>query len=564
MWVLGFVSLLTDLSSEIYHALLPAFVTVALALPVAALGAIDGISEATASFAKLASGRLSDRSRARKPWVLLGYGMAALSKPLFAIATTGGMVLFARFADRLGKGIRGAPRDALIADETPAEIRGRAFGLRQALDTVGAVLAPLAAVALMYAFSGDIRAVFWIAAIPAALAFVLLLLGLKEHRRERSDAPRQPFFAGFRDLSRPTRRVLGIGFLLMLARFSEGFLVLRGMDLGLSPALSPLVMTVFAAGFLALAYPAGALSDRVRPQAILTGGIAVLIAGDLILAGDFGIPGLVAGTLLWGVHMALTQGHFRADGRRQRARPPARDQLRRVPFRHRDCDLAGERRRGAAVGPRRRRGGVYGWGGHRRRGAGDAYVFCPSRALTDDDRLAAARAEWWHSVTDAVPDEERLVDSGGDVKADQGDGSPHQQLMDSAGQLAGGFVDSGNHRQGDVADQRREPVVRAAGHRDQAGQRQGDHQKIEQAMGPHTGEAAPARHVRRIGRRRIAQAIAQPEQRQHQDGCADGLVPGEELGARRPLLHSWKVKPSQTCTSSSTTTSQCMVAAKFE
>lgn len=310
VWVLGLVSLLMDLSSEIYHALLPAFVTVALALPVAALGAIDGVSEATASFAKLVSGRLSDRSRARKPWVLLGYGMSALAKPLFAIATGGGAVLLARFADRLGKGIRGAPRDALIADETPPEIRGRAFGLRQALDTVGAMLAPLAAVGLMYAFANDIRAVFWVAAIPAAAAFALLLFGLREHRREQRVTGRQPFFAGFRDIGAATRRLLGIGFLFMLARFSEGFLILRGMDLGLSPALSPLTLVVFSVGFFALAYPAGALSDRVPPRIILIGGIAVLIAGDVILAGDFGLAGLVAGALLWGLHMAMTQGIF--------------------------------------------------------------------------------------------------------------------------------------------------------------------------------------------------------------------------------------------------------------
>lgn len=310
VWVLGFVSLLTDLSSEIYHALLPAFITIALGLPVTALGVIDGASEATASFAKLASGRLSDRSRARKPWVLLGYGMSALSKPLFAIATTGGMVLFARFADRVGKGIRGAPRDALIADETPAGIRGRAFGLRQALDTVGGLLAPLAAIALMFALANDIRTVFWIAAIPAAAAFLVLLFGLREHRRESPPTGRQPFFAGFRELASPTRRVLAIGFTLMLARFSEGFLILRGMELGLTPALSPLALVVFSIGYLALAYPAGALSDRIPPRTILAGGIVVLIASDLVLANDWGISGLILGVLLWGVHMAMTQGIF--------------------------------------------------------------------------------------------------------------------------------------------------------------------------------------------------------------------------------------------------------------
>lgn len=310
VWVLGFVSLLTDLSSEIYHALLPAFVTIALGLPVVALGAIDGISEATASFAKLASGRLSDRSRARKPWVLLGYGMAALSKPLFAIATTGGMVLVARFADRVGKGIRGAPRDALIADDTPAEIRGRAFGLRQALDTVGGLLAPLVAIGLMYAFAQDIRTVFWIAAVPAFVAFAVLLFGLRERRREASTRPRQPFFAGFRELTPQTRRVLAVGFLLMLARFSESFLILRGMQLGLSPALSPLALVVFSLGFLVLAYPAGALSDRLPPRLILMAGMGVLIGGNLVLARDLGLAGLIVGVLLWGAHMAMTQGIF--------------------------------------------------------------------------------------------------------------------------------------------------------------------------------------------------------------------------------------------------------------
>ena len=203
VWVLGFVSLLTDLSSEIYHALLPAFVTVTLALPVVALGAIDGIAEATASFAKLASGRLSDRSRKRKPWILAGYGLAALSKPLFPIATSGLAVMAARFCDRVGKGIRGAPRDAMIADETPPEIRGRAFGLRQALDTVGAVLAPLAAVGLMVALSNDIRLVFWIAAIPAFASVLLIVVALREPERH---LPRDGIDDLLRRLPRASRR----------------------------------------------------------------------------------------------------------------------------------------------------------------------------------------------------------------------------------------------------------------------------------------------------------------------------------------------------------------------
>ena len=309
VWVLGFVSLLMDLSSEIYHALLPLFITVTLGLPVIALGAIDGISEATASFAKLASGRFSDRSRRRKPWILAGYGLAALAKPLFPMASGAVELMGARFADRLGKGIGGAPRDGMIADETPPELRGRAFGLRQSLDTVGALIAPVAAIGLMAVFAEDIRAVFWVAAVPAVLCFLLAWLALKEpasHVLPRA----QPFFAGFRELDRPTRRLLAVAFLFTLARFSEGFLILRGFDAGLSATLAPLVMVVFSLAFLALAYPAGALSDRMSPRSILMAGMAVLIAADILLAQDFGLVGLIAGVALWGAHMALTQGIF--------------------------------------------------------------------------------------------------------------------------------------------------------------------------------------------------------------------------------------------------------------
>ncbi|MDQ3246717.1 MAG: MFS transporter [Pseudomonadota bacterium] len=309
VWILGFVSLLMDLSSEIYHALLPLFITVTLGLPAVALGAIDGVAEATANFAKLASGRLSDRSRRRKPWILAGYGLAALSKPLFPFAGGAAELMGARFADRVGKGIRGSPRDAMIADETPPEIRGRAFGLRQSLDTVGAVLAPLAAVALMALFLDDVRAVFLIAAIPALLSFLLAWLALKESARAQPNA-RAPLLAGFRDIDRNTRRMLAVGFLFALARFSEGFLILKGLEVGVSATLSPLTLVIFNIGFLALAYPAGSLSDRVSPRTILMAGMAVLVVADVILAHSGSIAGLVAGTLLWGAHMALTQGIF--------------------------------------------------------------------------------------------------------------------------------------------------------------------------------------------------------------------------------------------------------------
>src|SRR4051794_28827625 len=202
VWVLGFVSLLMDLSSEIYHALLPAFITLVLGLPATALGAIDGIAEATANFAKLFSGRVSDRSLKRKPWIIAGYGLAALSKPLFPLASSAPALMIARFADRIGKGIRGSPRDAMVADETPPEIRGRAFGLRQALDTAGALLAPIAAIGLMVWFASDIRAVYWVAIVPAACSFLLAWLALKEPETHHAPLKRSPFFAGFRNLNR--------------------------------------------------------------------------------------------------------------------------------------------------------------------------------------------------------------------------------------------------------------------------------------------------------------------------------------------------------------------------
>jgi MFS family permease len=310
VWVLGFVSLFMDLSSEIYHALLPAFITIVLGLPATALGAIDGVAEATANFAKLFSGRLSDRSLRRKPWVMAGYGLAALSKPLFPLATSAPAVLIARFADRIGKGIRGAPRDAMLADETPAEIRGRAFGLRQTLDTIGALLAPLVAIGLMAWLASNIRAVFWIAIIPAAISFLLAWLALREPEQHLAPLKKSPFFAGFKELDKDTKRLLQVGFLFTLARFSEAFLILKGIDIGLSEAMSPLTLAIFNLAYVALAYPAGALSDRLKPRSILMVGIVVLIAGNVVLAETGGFAGLVVGTILWGAHMALTQGIF--------------------------------------------------------------------------------------------------------------------------------------------------------------------------------------------------------------------------------------------------------------
>ncbi len=310
VWILGIVSLLMDLSSEIYHALLPAFLTVTLGLPVVAMGAIDGVSEATANFSKLVSGRLSDRQKRRKPWILLGYGLAAFSKPLFPLAQGAVPVMGARFIDRIGKGIRGAPRDAMIADETPRELRGAAYGLRQALDTVGGTLAPLLAIGLMLLLAGDIRAVFWIAAIPAFLSFLFAWAMLREPARHDDGSASPASWSGWRTLDKRVRRIILIGFLFGLARFSESFLILKALDVGLAPAWSPLALAMFSLAFLVLAYPAGALSDRMEPRSLLLGGIAILVVADLWLASATQLWAVFAGIALWGAHMALTQGIF--------------------------------------------------------------------------------------------------------------------------------------------------------------------------------------------------------------------------------------------------------------
>ena len=309
VWILGVVSLLMDLSSEIYHALLPAFLTVTLGLPVAAMGALDGFAEATASMSKLVSGKLSDRNQRRKPWILLGYGMAALSKPLFPLASGIIPVLGARFVDRIGKGIRGAPRDAMIADETPPELRGRAFGLRQSMDTVGAFIAPLAAIGLMILFRNDIRAVFWVAVIPAALSF-LFAWGMLRETGERSTPKSKIKWGGFRDLDPPVKRLIAVGFLFGLARFSESFLILKGIDAGIAPSWSPIVLALFNLAYLLLAYPAGILSDRMSPKALLLAGIGLLVAADLMLGYGMSLWTLGVGVILWGAHMAFTQGIF--------------------------------------------------------------------------------------------------------------------------------------------------------------------------------------------------------------------------------------------------------------
>jgi len=310
VWALGLVSLFMDVSSEMIHALLPLFLTTTLGASVALVGVIEGVAESTAAIVKVFSGYVSDRLGRRKPLILLGYGLGALSKPFFALAGAPGPIFAARFADRIGKGIRGAPRDALIADVVPAEIRGRAYGLRQGLDTAGAFIGPLLAIALMALFASDMRAVFWVAVIPGLIAVACVLLGVEDRAAGGPEKPTRPpiRLADIRRFGGAFWGVVLVGVLFTLARFSEAFLVLKAHDAGLSLALAPLVFVTMNVVYSLGAYPAGAWSDSAAPTTLLLCGLAALVAADLLLALAPGLVWTFAGLALWGVHMALTQG----------------------------------------------------------------------------------------------------------------------------------------------------------------------------------------------------------------------------------------------------------------
>ncbi len=309
VWALGFVSLLMDVSSEMIHSLLPMFLVGSLGISVLALGLIEGIAEATALITKVFSGVISDWVGRRKALAVLGYAMGALSKPAFALAQGAGVVVAARFVDRLGKGIRGAPRDALLADIAPPAIRGAAFGLRQSLDTVGAFLGPLLATALMLAWAQDYRAVFWVAVVPALLSVAVLVFGVHEPPRPADHRPVNPIRReALSQLGPGYWQVVAIGAAFTLARFSEAFLVLRAQQLGIAASWVPLVMVAMNLVYSATAYPFGWLADRVDHGRLLAGGLGVLVLSDLLLAGAGGWPMLLAGVALWGVHMGMTQG----------------------------------------------------------------------------------------------------------------------------------------------------------------------------------------------------------------------------------------------------------------
>ena len=310
VWAIGFVSMFMDISSEMIHSLLPVFLVGTLGASVALVGLIEGVAEASASITKVFSGWLSDRLGKRKLLAVLGYGLGALSKPIFPLAVTPFQVLGARFADRIGKGIRGAPRDALVADITEPGARGAAFGLRQALDTVGAFLGPLVAIGLMLVLAGDIRAVFAWAVIPALIAVLLMTFGVEEPKRAQGPKTvRAPIrWSEVRDMGRPFWSVVAIGVVFTLGRFSEAFLVLRAQGVGLTPTLIPIVLIVMNLVYAAVAAPAGSLSDRMDRRLLLAIGLGILILADLVLAFSPTIAGVLFGVALWGAHMGVTQG----------------------------------------------------------------------------------------------------------------------------------------------------------------------------------------------------------------------------------------------------------------
>lgn len=307
---LGLVSLFMDLSSEMIHGLLPVFLVTVLGAGALSVGLIEGIAEATASVAKVFSGVISDWIGRRKPLVLLGYGLAALTKPLFPLATGVGAVLAARFIDRIGKGIRGAPRDALIADITPQEIRGAAYGLRQSMDTVGAFAGPLLAIVLMYATHDNFRLVFWVASVPAAVCVLLIVFGVEEPESTRQAAQvRFPIsLANLRRLPPRFWRVVVFAAVLTLARFSEAFLLLRAQGLGLSVTWVPMVLIVMNVVYAASAYPFGKLSDNGSRKKLFAWGIVFLVVADLILAMAGNVLTVFLGAAVWGLHMGATQG----------------------------------------------------------------------------------------------------------------------------------------------------------------------------------------------------------------------------------------------------------------
>ncbi len=307
IWALGLVSLFMDISSEMIHGLLPVFLVSVLGASTEMVGLIEGAGESTASVCKLFSGWWSDRLGKRKVLAVLGYGLAALSKPLFALAPNAPLVLAARFTDRIGKGVRDAPRDALIGDLVGEGKRGGAYGLRQSLDTIGGFAGPILAVALMAALHDNFRRVFWLALIPGLISVLVLIVAVQEPAHEASAAAPPLRFHDLRRMGRAYWMVVGVGAVLTLARFSEAFLILRAHDAGLALALAPMVLVVMNVVYALSAYPLGALSDRIDRTFLLAAGFATLVAADIVLALAANLWVVMVGIALWGLHMGMTQ-----------------------------------------------------------------------------------------------------------------------------------------------------------------------------------------------------------------------------------------------------------------
>jgi MFS family permease len=310
VWTLGFVSMLMDISSEMIHALLPVYLVTVLGTSMLTVGVIEGIAEATASITKVFSGALSDWLGKRKFLAVIGYGLAAVTKPIFPLAPSVAWLVAARFIDRVGKGIRGAPRDALVADIAPAHLRGASFGLRQSLDTVGAFLGPLLAILLMWLTANHFTTVFWIAVIPAFLALGLIMFAVREPERPAGlRAVRSPLsLTELKRLGGSYWWIVAVAAVFTLARFSEAFLVLRAQSVGLPIMLVPAVMVLMNVVYALAAYPAGILSDKVDRLTVLALGLVLLIVADVVLALAPGVVGVAIGVSLWGLHMGFTQG----------------------------------------------------------------------------------------------------------------------------------------------------------------------------------------------------------------------------------------------------------------
>ncbi len=360
VWALGFVSMFMDISSEMIHALLPIYMVGALGASALDVGFIEGIAEATAAITKIFSGTLSDWLGRRKELAALGYGLAAFTKPVFPLAPSLPWLVGARFVDRVGKGIRGAPRDALVADIAPPEMRGAAFGLRQSLDTVGAFAGPLIAILLMLATANNFAAVFWIAVLPAFISFFLIAFVVQE--------PDRP--AGLRKVNSPLSkaelarlgprycRVVAIASLFTLARFSEAFLILRAQSVGLPIALVPAVMVLMNAVYALSAYPAGVVSDRIDRNTVLIAGLVLLILADFGLAFSGGVIGRCGRRRLVGAAYGADARLARNAGRRYCARRTSRHGVWHVQPCDGACAACGERDRGRAVGHRRPEGHI--------------------------------------------------------------------------------------------------------------------------------------------------------------------------------------------------------------